>query len=393
MNYLARALQKGDLSVLSSLKTIQKLIVEWYEKESQKIILQSKSDDCEMNEKVRIYHHSLHAKNIRKGSILKLQTERGLLTGHQECANYLEDQVKTLLLNKHPYKQGSRDALLNFVPKVFTDTDNKMLLKPPTQDEIYKVISISNQLASPGTDGIPYFFYKTCWSYIKDFLIAMIKCVHDGGNTSKSQKISMMVFMCKPKYLDSLKPGHKRRISLLNTCFKIMSGIESLRFSSIATRIISPLQLEAGEDRRIHHGICRARDTIRAAANIKGGCGIVDSDFEAGFDWLTLEWLWLVLQAKGCDQRVIERLKRLYMDRISLVVVNNTIGATIKIIRGSLAQGDRPSMIFSVWVWTLSLITLNRSWKGLSCSLFPQPAQLMKGGIKKQKKHQISQLG
>ena len=192
-----------------------------------------------MNEKVRIYHHSLHAKNIRKGSILKLQTERGLLTGHQECANYLEDQVKTLLLNKNPYKQGSRDALLNFVPKVFTDTDNKMLLKPPTQDEIYKVISISNQLASPGTNGIPYFFYKTCWSYIKDFLIAMIKCFHDGGNTSKSQKISMMVFMCKPKYLDSLKPGHKRRISLLNTCFKIMSGIESLRFSSIATRILS----------------------------------------------------------------------------------------------------------------------------------------------------------
>ena len=37
MNYLARALQKGDLSVLSSLKTIQKLIVEWYEKESQKL--------------------------------------------------------------------------------------------------------------------------------------------------------------------------------------------------------------------------------------------------------------------------------------------------------------------------------------------------------------------
>ena len=394
MNYLARALQKGDLSVLSSLKTIQKLIVEWYEKESQKIILQSKSNECEMNEKVRIYHHSLHAKTIRKGSILKLQTERGLLTGHQECANYLEDQVQTLLLNKHPYKQGSRDALLNFVPKVFTDTDNKMLLKPPTQDEIYKVISISNQLASPGTDGIPYFFYKTCWSYIKDFLIAMIKCFHDGGNTSKSQKISMMVFMCKPKYLDSLKPGHKRRISLLNTCFKIMSGIESLRFSSIATRIISPLQLVAGEDRRIHHGICRARDTIRAAANIKGGCGIVDSDFEAGFDWLTLEWLWLVLQAKGCDQRVIERLKRLYMDRITLVVVNNTIGAKIKNIRGSLAQGDRPSMIFFCLGLDPLLNYLEQKLEGIKLFSLPTAGPIDEGGYQEAKKnHQISQLG
>lgn len=155
-----------------------------------------------------------------------------------------------------------------------------------------------------------------------------------------------MVFTSKPKYSNSNKPGYKRRISLLKTCFKIISGIESIRFSSIATHTISPLQLVAGDDRRIHHGICKAREVIRAACSIKGGCGMVDSDFEAGFDWLTLNWVWLVLEAKGCDRKVTDRLKNLYANRETQVIVNNVPGEKIQNIRGSLAQGDRPSMIF-----------------------------------------------
>ena len=113
MNFLARALQRGDQSVLGAYKTIQLKIVNWYETESERILLQSKSDDCEMNEKVRIYHHSLHSKNIKKGCINKLQTERGLLNGHSECSSYLEDKVKTLLLNPHNFDPNSRNTLLS----------------------------------------------------------------------------------------------------------------------------------------------------------------------------------------------------------------------------------------------------------------------------------------
>ena len=192
-----------------------------------------------------------------------------MLRGHSECSRYLEEQVKSLLLSPHCFKQHDRDTLLGYTPQVFTHADNNMLLAPPTQKEILKVISNSNQTASPGTDGIPYMLYKTCWNNIKDFLTEMVLKVFDGENTTKSQRTSLMVFTSKPKYSNSNKPGHKRRISLLNTCFKIISGIESIRFSSIATHTISPLQLVAGDDRRIHHGICKAREVIRAACSIK----------------------------------------------------------------------------------------------------------------------------
>ena len=73
--YLARKLQAGDLSQFTELRCVQVQIKSWYEKESEKILLQSRSDEVSMNEKVRIYHHDLHMKHLKRSSILKLQTE------------------------------------------------------------------------------------------------------------------------------------------------------------------------------------------------------------------------------------------------------------------------------------------------------------------------------
>ena len=42
--------------------------------------------------------------------------------------------------------------------------------------------------------------------------------------------------------------------------------------------------------------------------------------------------------------QVIRRLKNLYMNSVSIVVVNNVQGKTVSNIRGSLRQGDLPSM-------------------------------------------------
>ena len=57
-------------------------IDEWYQNESEKVLLQSRSDEISMNEKVRIFHHDLHKKHLKRSSILKLQTDSGVVEGH-----------------------------------------------------------------------------------------------------------------------------------------------------------------------------------------------------------------------------------------------------------------------------------------------------------------------
>ena len=349
----------------TDLKCIQNQIQHWYEKDSEKILLQARSDEVNLNEKVRIFHHDLHKKHMKRSSILKLQTEAGIIEGHQKCSSFLEDQVRNLLLNPGVVDRSAREIMLKETDQVFTENDNSKLLSMPTMEEIRKVVSKSNQNASPGTDGIPSLLYSRCWGVMGQPLTEVIQAIHRGGKPTKSMRTCLMVFGSKPKKLNSIKPGDKRRISLLNSDFKILTGLEALRFGDTATHTLSPVQLVAGSDRRISHGINMARDAINQAGKSKNGCGLLDLDFMAGFDWLEMEWVYLVMAKKGVCEEVTSRVKRIYADSTTTVVVNNILGETFSNLRGSLRQGDVPSMYwFGLGIDPL-LVYLERRLSGI----------------------------
>ena len=88
--YLTRKIQQGDTGKLSELWGVQGLIEQWYSRENDRVKHQSRVSEFQESEKVRIYHHEIHQKYIKKSSILKLETEKGLLEGHDQCAAYLE---------------------------------------------------------------------------------------------------------------------------------------------------------------------------------------------------------------------------------------------------------------------------------------------------------------
>ena len=372
-SYHARKVYSGQLHHLAALRTVQLKIKNWYEEESAKVILQAKSKECSLSEPARIYHHELNAKRLKKSSILKLETPSGVLLGHEACARFLEEEVAKVLLVPNPLNQAARDTLLKEIKPVFTMEDNRMLLASPSKSEVKQVLSKSNLHASPGTDGIPGLLYHLCWDVMGDSLTEVVKAIFSGNKPTKSQRCSLMVFGSKPKKGNSFKPEDKRRISLLNSDYKVVTGVEAKRFHSTATHSLSPLQLVAGSDRRIQHGICRARDAIQAVGRSKSGCGLLDTDFKAGFDWLEMGWVFAVLRSKGCDEEVIQRLERLYSDCTTMCVVNNVIGKPIYNLRLSLRQGDVPSMYwFSIGLDPL-LFRLDRLLSGIKVfSLIPK---------------------
>ena len=234
-----------------------------------------------------------------------------------------------------------------------------------------KVLNKSNLLAAPGTDGIPSLLYHECWPIMKNRFTEVIQAIFQGSKPSLSQRTSLMVFGSKPKKMNSLKPGDKRRISLLNSDFKTSTGIEADRFGETATHSLSPLQLVAGDDRRIHHGINLARDAIQQVIKSKAGCGLLDLDFMAGCDWLDIAWVYLVLAAMGVSENVIKRIRNMYSDSVSVVMVNNVQGRAFPNLRGSLRQGDIPSMFwFSVGINPL-LLYLEKRLKGIPITSLP----------------------
>ena len=96
-SHFTKELQGGNWDALVLLKVIQGEIKDWYENESRKIILQSRVEDVQQSEKVRIFHHEQHIKHCKRSAILKLQTDQGVLTGHDECSQFLIKQVTELL--------------------------------------------------------------------------------------------------------------------------------------------------------------------------------------------------------------------------------------------------------------------------------------------------------
>ena len=137
--YLTKKLQQGFNNKLGELKEVHLLIEAWYQKESEKVQHQSRIEEFQNNEKTTLYHHELLKKIIKKTSILRLQTENGLLEGHDACAKFLEKTVEDLLLHPAELDEMAQETLLKEVQVVFTEQDNMKFLTSPTKVVIEQV--------------------------------------------------------------------------------------------------------------------------------------------------------------------------------------------------------------------------------------------------------------
>lgn len=344
--YLVKKLCSGtnSLSILTDLSCVQASIREWYQKQSKKIQHQSRKDEFQTSENTRIYHHEIHQKKISKSSILKLDTEKGLIEGHDKCAAYLEQVVRELLSFPADLDPTAQDTLLAEVAEVFTEADNSMLKTLPSKEEIFNNLKNSNLKASAGTDGISALVYKECWDSLGESILEVQSALFSGLPLTTSMCTSLMIFSTKPKKSNSIKPSDKRRISILNCDYKLYEALYARRFRRLGSRTLSQLQYVAGTNRTIQHGIARARDAINSASHSRLRCGIGDQDYIAAFDFLVLSWVWKVLERKGVHQDTLVRLKKLYHGGITIPVVNCLPGRAILDKRGSLRQGGVGSM-------------------------------------------------
>ena len=103
-------------------------------------------DDISGAEAVRIHHHEIYKKKITQSYILQLETENGIVTGHEECAKILTNNIANILEDNFPLDQESQENLLDEVEFVFAEKDNNDLLKLPDKDEVKSVLQKSNLL-------------------------------------------------------------------------------------------------------------------------------------------------------------------------------------------------------------------------------------------------------
>ena len=383
-SYLSRKVRNGEPGSLAALREIHLRIEHWFSTEAEKIKHQARVDDVQESEKVRIFHHEIHQKHVKMSTILKLETSTGLLVGHRACSNFLQNEVADLLQHPAVLDAAAQQVLLEEIDKVFTDSDNEMITSPPSKEEVQESVRTSNTKAAPGTDGLTSLVYKEHFDILGDALTEVAQAVHSGQQPTKSQRTSLMIFTSKPGKTSSIKPKDKRRISLLNSDFKVLTGLEVARFRKVLAHTLCPEQLAEAGDRRISFGICHARDAIYAAGMRKAGCGLADNDFQAAFDYLCLDWVRKVLQKKGLAKEALDRFTNLYKEGLTIPVINNKPGSILVNNRLSLRQGDRPSGLWFCFGIDPLLVYLAKRLTGILIHSLPvlgpapqdQPCQL-----------------
>ena len=137
-------IKRGDKTHFVELKEVQALINHWFEDEASKVLLHIDMEDVKGDETVRIHHHEIHKKRITQSSILQLQLEGEVVTGHKACEALLTKNVINIISNNSPLDSEAQTCLLDELDVVFTDKDNKKLLKVSDKEEIKSVLQNSN---------------------------------------------------------------------------------------------------------------------------------------------------------------------------------------------------------------------------------------------------------
>ena len=149
-----------------------------------------------------------------------------------------------------------------------------MFRKLPNKQEVKESINSAHMNAVPSNDGLTSLVYKHCLDIQGQSLTEVVQEDHKGASLSLSQRTYLIVYSCKVnKPSNCLDPRHKR-ISLLNADFKIIPGVENIRFKKVATHTLSKSNLTVRDDRKIHHEINKVRDAIFAASNRNQKCAV-----------------------------------------------------------------------------------------------------------------------
>ncbi len=260
---------------------------------------------------------------------------------------------------------------------IFLDNNNPFLYKineeekqlcenPITRVECLNYLRSMKNNKSPGSDGFTTEFYKFFWNDLGHYLIRSFNNSIALGELSVTQKHGIVTLLPKEGksklYLKNWRP-----ITLLNSDYKIFSGILSTRLQNVLQRIIGHTQNGFIKGRDISECSRFIYDTIHESKRKKLTAILLLLDFEKAFDSLDHGFIEKCLNFYGFGPNYVKLIKILYKNTKCCVLYNGHLSQHFNVERGC-RQGDPfSSNIFTLCISTLAACLLyDINVKGLS---------------------------
>ena len=205
-------------------------------------------------------------------------------------------------------------------------------------EEATKYMKTCRSDASPGSSGFTGGFYKCFWRNLKQFVVNSFNHGYKTGSLSITQKLGIIILLPKPNK-DKTLLSNWRPISLLNHCYKILSGVLAERLKPTLPSIIHPDQKGFVKGRFIGECIRTTYDIIEYAKSNNKIAMLMLIDFEKAFDSISHSFIIKTLKFFGFGFSFIKWINLILNDLSSCINHCGNVTERFKVGR-SCRQGD-----------------------------------------------------
>ena len=231
-------------------------------------------------------------------------------------------------------------------------------------DELTCYLKKSKNGAAPGSTGFSNEFFKFFWRDVKVFIVNSIKYSLETGTLAISQRLGIVTLIPKGEkdktYLKNWRP-----LTLLNSIYKMVSGVIALRIRPILNSIIHGDQKGFVSDRYIGEAVRCTYDILQWANENKRVGLILLIDFEKAYDSVSFSFIEKALRFFNFGEGIIKWINILLNNFSCVINLCGNISKKFDIGRGC-RQGDPiASYLFIICIEILAQkLRLDNSVKG-----------------------------
>ncbi|KAI8536166.1 hypothetical protein RHMOL_Rhmol10G0235300 [Rhododendron molle] len=171
------------------------------------------------------------------------------------------DYYTRLLGTAHEGRVDATTPLQNAITTRFSDSDQLMLIKPVTDEEIKKALWSINGDKAPGPDGYNSMFYQRNWEAVGPNLTAAVSSFFKSGFLLKERNTTTISLI--PKVSAPLSAKDFRPISCCNVTLKCVTKVLANRLQSLLPHIINKSQSAFVKGRFIIDNVLLMQELVR----------------------------------------------------------------------------------------------------------------------------------
>uniref|UniRef100_A0A3B3I1X3 Reverse transcriptase domain-containing protein n=1 Tax=Oryzias latipes TaxID=8090 RepID=A0A3B3I1X3_ORYLA len=349
-------INKNTTEIYQQIQNIKKQINHILEDEIEKKMIYFKQSYQEVGPKST----KLLAKRIKKQQTLNtiyeiLDPETNKVTNNPEEIERIFTNYYKKLYSQPPSacEQDKRSFLENMDLPFIGLNQNKLLTAEITSEEILKTISSLKNNKSPGSDGFPAEWYKIFKDELTPILHKSLNWTLQNNKMPISWSEAIISVLLKPGK-NKQSCANYRPISVLNIDYKIYTSIICNRINTFLPDIIDEDQTGFIKSRQTHDNIRRTLHLTERAQREHISTVLLSIDAEKAFDCVNWEFLFLVLEKMGFNNKSVEIIKTIYSQPTAKLKINGNLTGTFKLERSTRQGCGLSPTLFALFIEPLA---------------------------------------